>query len=77
MKSETLPLIHLGDAVMAVFGVPFASNEDAIKSCNCALRMRDALVISNKNRQELGKMTIKIGIGVNTGMVGTAAAPGN
>lgn len=54
---------------MAVFGVPFASNEDAIKSCNSALRMRDALVISNKNRSELGKMTIKIGIGVNTGMV--------
>lgn len=54
---------------MAVFGVPFASPEDAIRSCNAALRMRDSLVITNKNRQDLGKMTIKIGIGVNTGMV--------
>jgi adenylate cyclase len=59
----------IGDAVMAVFGVPFASNEDAIKSCNASLRMRDSLIISNKTRHELGKKTIKIGIGINTGMV--------
>ena len=70
LQSQFNNLSFLGDAVMAVFGVPFASNEDAIKSCNSALRMRDALVTSNKNRSELGKMTIKIGIGVNTGMVG-------
>ena len=54
---------------MAVFGVPFASPDDAIHACNAALRMRDALVITNKTRAEQGKSPIKIGIGVNTGMV--------
>ncbi|KAJ3373471.1 hypothetical protein HDU91_000086 [Kappamyces sp. JEL0680] len=59
----------VGDAVMAVFGVPFASPEDAIHACNTALKMRDALVVTNQARVEAGKCVIKIGIGVNTGMV--------
>eukprot|EP00842_Homolaphlyctis_polyrhiza_P004928 jgi/Hompol1/5436/HPOL_004466-RA len=59
----------IGDAVMAVFGVPFASPEDAVHACNTALRMRDSLAISNRERAAAGKKTIKIGIGVNTGMV--------
>jgi adenylate cyclase len=59
----------LGDAVMAVFGVPFASDMDAIHACNTALKMRDALAITNRDRAEKGKITIKMGIGVNTGMV--------
>jgi class 3 adenylate cyclase len=54
---------------MAVFGVPFASAEDAVHACNTALKMRDALAISNRERQEKGKLTIKMGIGINTGMV--------
>ncbi|KAJ3261103.1 hypothetical protein HK103_006412 [Boothiomyces macroporosus] len=59
----------IGDAVMAVFGVPFAKDEDAIHACNTALKMRDALVITNRDREAQGKKTIKMGIGVNTGMV--------
>ncbi|KAH6575054.1 hypothetical protein BASA62_002144 [Batrachochytrium salamandrivorans] len=35
-----------GDAVMAVFGVPFSGPEDAVHACNTALRMRDLLVLS-------------------------------
>ena len=58
-----------GDAVMAVFGVPFACSEDAIHACNASLRMRDALVLTNETRVSQGKKPIKIGIGVNTGMV--------
>ncbi|KAJ3315054.1 hypothetical protein HDV04_004854 [Boothiomyces sp. JEL0838] len=58
-----------GDAVMAVFGVPFSKDEDAIHACNTALKMRDALVITNRDREAQGKKTIKMGIGVNTGMV--------
>ncbi|KAH6566784.1 hypothetical protein BASA62_006491 [Batrachochytrium salamandrivorans] len=58
-----------GDAVMAVFGVPFSGPEDAVHACNTALRMRDLLVLSNKERSAQGKTTIKIGIGINTGMV--------
>ncbi|KAH6596560.1 hypothetical protein BASA50_005045 [Batrachochytrium salamandrivorans] len=59
----------IGDAVMAVFGVPFSGSEDAVHACNTALRMRDLLVLSNKERSVQGKTTIKTGIGINTGMV--------
>ncbi|KAI8902572.1 hypothetical protein BC833DRAFT_342278 [Globomyces pollinis-pini] len=59
----------IGDAVMAVFGVPFSSPDDAIHACNTALKMKDALVVTNRERASQGKRVIKIGIGVNTGMV--------
>lgn len=54
---------------MAVFGVPFAAPEDAVHACNAALKMKEALVITNQMRLEQGKCSIKMGIGVNTGMV--------
>ncbi|KAJ1558907.1 hypothetical protein HK096_006579, partial [Nowakowskiella sp. JEL0078] len=58
-----------GDAVMAVFGVPFVSPEDSVHACNAALRMKEALAISNEHRVSIGQEEVKIGIGVNTGMV--------
>jgi class 3 adenylate cyclase/tetratricopeptide (TPR) repeat protein len=54
----------IGDAVMTVFGVPAAHEDDALRACRAAVEMRDAL-------PELG---IQGRIGVNTGEVvaGTA-----
>ena len=54
----------IGDAVMAVFGIPAAHEDDALRACRAAVEMRDAL-------PELG---IRGRIGVNTGEVvaGTA-----
>jgi class 3 adenylate cyclase/tetratricopeptide (TPR) repeat protein len=49
----------IGDAVMAVFGVPVAHEDDALRACRAAVEMRDAL-------PELG---IAGRIGVNTGEV--------
>jgi class 3 adenylate cyclase/tetratricopeptide (TPR) repeat protein len=49
----------IGDAVMAVFGVPVAHEDDALRACRAATEMRDAL-------PELG---VKGRIGVNTGEV--------
>jgi len=56
----------IGDAVMAVFGVPVAHEDDALRACRAAIEMRDAF-------PELG---IAGRIGVNTGEVvtGTEAA---
>ncbi|HEU5405560.1 MAG TPA: adenylate/guanylate cyclase domain-containing protein [Gaiellaceae bacterium] len=51
----------IGDAVMAVFGVPAAHEDDALRACRAALEMRDAF-------PELG---IAGRIGVNTGEVVT------
>jgi class 3 adenylate cyclase/tetratricopeptide (TPR) repeat protein len=51
----------VGDAVMAVFGVPVVHEDDALRACRAAIEMRDAL-------PELG---IRGRIGVNTGEVVT------
>jgi class 3 adenylate cyclase/tetratricopeptide (TPR) repeat protein len=49
----------IGDAVMAVFGVPVAHEDDALRGCRAAVEMRDAL-------PELG---VEGRIGINTGEV--------
>jgi class 3 adenylate cyclase/tetratricopeptide (TPR) repeat protein len=51
----------IGDAVMAVFGVPVSHEDDALRACRAAIEMRDAF-------PELG---IAGRIGVNTGEVVT------
>ena len=51
----------IGDAVMAVFGVPVVHEDDALRACRAAVEMRDAF-------PELG---ISGRIGVNTGEVVT------
>jgi tetratricopeptide (TPR) repeat protein len=54
----------IGDAVMAVFGVPLAHEDDALRACRAAVEMRDAL-------PELG---IRGRIGANTGEVVTGTS---
>ena len=54
----------IGDAVMAVFGIPAAHEDDALRACRAAVEMRDAL-------PELG---IRGRIGVNTGEVVTGTS---
>jgi class 3 adenylate cyclase/tetratricopeptide (TPR) repeat protein len=54
----------IGDAVMAVFGVPAAHEDDALRACRAAVEMREAL-------PELG---IGGRIGVNTGEVVTGTS---
>ena len=54
----------IGDAVMAVFGVPAAHEDDALRACRAAVEMRDAL-------PELG---IGGRIGVTTGEVVTGTS---
>jgi class 3 adenylate cyclase/tetratricopeptide (TPR) repeat protein len=49
----------IGDAVMAVFGVPVAHEDDALRACRAAVEMRDALP----------GLAVEGRIGVNTGEV--------
>src|SRR6187455_1662915 len=51
----------IGDAVMAVFGVPMVHEDDALRACRAAVEMREAL-------PELG---LQARIGLNTGEVVT------
>src|SRR3954464_6546130 len=51
----------IGDAVMAVFGVPVVHEDDALRACRAAIEMRDALP----------ELEIRCRIGVNTGEVVT------
>jgi class 3 adenylate cyclase len=49
----------IGDAVMAVFGVPVAHEDDALRACRAAVEMRDAFP----------ELSVEGRIGVNTGEV--------
>ncbi len=60
---------YIGDAVMAVFGIPRLHEDDAIRAVRAAVDMRDVLVELNKELERDRGVTIAVRIGVNTGEV--------
>ncbi|MBN2651237.1 MAG: HAMP domain-containing protein [Spirochaetales bacterium] len=60
---------YIGDAIMAVWGTPISSGNDAENAVNGVLMMRQALLEFNENRGGDKKPIIKIGCGINTGNV--------
>jgi len=59
----------IGDAVMAVFGIPQAHEDDALRAVRAAAEMRTALAALNQDLQRDHGVAIEIRIGVNTGEV--------
>ena len=60
---------YIGDAVMAVFGIPQLHEDDALRAVRAAVEMRKGLAALN---EELGRdrgVTLEVRIGVNTGEV--------
>jgi class 3 adenylate cyclase len=59
----------IGDAVVAVFGVPEAHEDDALRACRAALEMQARQVALNEQLERRYGTRIAIRIGVNTGEV--------
>jgi adenylate cyclase len=60
---------YLGDGMMAIFGAPYMSEDDAINAVNAAVAMQRRMVKLNAELQKLGFDPIEVGIGINTGEV--------
>ncbi|GAA3522391.1 hypothetical protein GCM10022393_41180 [Aquimarina addita] len=58
---------YIGDAIMSVFGVPYANISDAKNAVGCALDMFTMLAILNTQNSQLP--IINIGVGISTGNV--------
>lgn len=77
--SEMVPIVELhdgvvdkfvGDAIMAVWGMPEANPvKDAIRAVETCLEMRTKLAALNERRKLRGKDELKIGMGLNSGVV--------
>ncbi len=67
---------YIGDAVMAVFGIPVLHEDDALRAARAATDMREALTALNKELERDRGVAIQVRIGVNTGEV-VAGDPGD
>lgn len=58
---------YIGDAVMAVFGVPIAKENDAAKAVRSALQIQRLVAEMNRDAAARGWPELAVGIGINTG----------
>src|SRR2546430_13784014 len=63
----------VGDAVMAVFGLPRAHEDDALRAVRAALEMQNAVGRLNASLDGRDVPELRIRIGINTGEVVTGA----
>jgi class 3 adenylate cyclase/tetratricopeptide (TPR) repeat protein len=59
----------IGDAIMAVFGVPEVHEDDALRAVRAAAEMRDALAALNATLEQERGVRIRVRTGINTGQV--------
>ncbi len=65
----------IGDAVVAVFGVPLAHEDDALRAVRAAAELRETLADLNQEFQRSWGVIVAVRTGINTGEV-IAADPG-
>ncbi|MGZ4128441.1 MAG: ATP-binding protein [Actinomycetota bacterium] len=59
----------IGDAVMAVFGIPVLHEDDALRAVRAAVEMREALAELNRDLERDHGVTIAMRVGLDTGEV--------
>jgi adenylate cyclase len=59
----------IGDAILAVFGVPVARPDDAVRAATTAICMQEALRGLNEGRARRGGPRLEMGIALHTGTV--------
>jgi class 3 adenylate cyclase/tetratricopeptide (TPR) repeat protein len=62
----------IGDAVMAVFGIPVVHEDDALRAARAAHELREELAVLNAELQREFGTELQVRIGVNTGEVVTS-----
>ena len=60
---------YIGDGLMATFGTPDPSPQDAENALMCALDMIEALTLWNEERAQSGAAPVSVGIGLHWGPV--------
>src|SRR5438874_2884819 len=59
----------VGDAVMAVFGIPQAHEDDALRACRATVELRERLVVLNDDLAREHGVYLATRTGVNTGEI--------
>jgi adenylate cyclase len=59
----------VGDAIMAIFGLPMAHDDDEDRSVRAAIAMLTALAAWNRDRVAEGKKAVDIGVGLNSDVI--------
>ena len=63
---------YIGDAVMAVFGIPVLHEDDALRAVRAAVEMRDAMADLNRELERDLGVGLELRVGINTGEVAGA-----
>jgi adenylate cyclase len=60
---------YIGDAIMALFGAPLEQPDHSRRACRTALEMVQKLKDLDREWVERGRPALKVGIGINSGLV--------
>ncbi len=60
---------YMGDAIMAIYGAPERTRNEAVEAVRSAFEMLEALADFNSLQSEKGRPEFRIGVGINYGVV--------